>query len=264
MLNDLPNLVEPIIRKAGDILLSYYHQQLTWKDKQENGFVTEADLASEKYLIEQLNKLLPEASFFAEESGKQGPGECRYCWVIDPLDGTTNFAYGIPYFCISIALTDHDEPIFGMLYLPLQNELFYAQKSKGAYLNAEPISVAEQRPLNRTLLFVGFPYEKGIAFLNTLHYLADISPRMYAFRHLGAIAVEQAYLACGRGDGIFFEDLAWWDVAAGLLLIKEAGGEVTTFEGTQITPTYRSYIGANKRIHEHLIEFFKANAQKDD
>ena len=264
MRNDLPTVVEPIIRKAGDILLSYYHKQLTWKDKQEHGFVTEADVASEEYLIEQLKKLLPETSFFAEESGKQGNQESEYCWVIDPLDGTTNFAYGIPHFCISVALTQHDKPIFGMIYLPLQNELFYAEKGKGAFLNGKRIAVAEQRPLDRTLLLVGFPYVKGHTFLSVMHHLADISPKTYAFRHLGAIAVDQAYVACGRGDGIFFEDLAWWDIAAGLLLIEEAGGVVTTYQGTEVTSSYQSYVGGNRQIHTRLLDFFKVNAQKGD
>lgn len=264
MRNDLPTVVEPIIRQAGDILLSYYQKQLTWKDKQEQGFVTEADLASEAFLIEQLNKLLPEVSFFAEESGKQGSANNEYCWVIDPLDGTTNFAYGIPHFCISVALTQHDKPIFGMIYLPLQDELFCAEKGKGAFLNGNRISVAENRPLERTLLLVGFPYQRGNTFLSMMHHLADISPKTYAFRHLGAIAVEQAYLACGRGDGIFFEDLAWWDIAAGLLLITEAGGVVTTYEGTEVTPSYCSYVGGNKQIHGRLLDFFKANVQKED
>jgi len=264
MLNDLPHLVEPIVRQAGDILLSFYHKQLTWHDKQEQGFATEADLASEKFLIEELGKIMPDAAFFAEESGKQGSSESEYCWVIDPLDGTTNFAYGIPHFCVSVALTHRDEPIFGVIYMPLQKELFYAQKGKGAFLNGERISIADKRPLDRSLLLVGFPYQKGPTFLSMLHHLADVSPRSYAFRHLGAIAVEQAYLACGRGDAIFFEDLAWWDVAAGLLIIQEAGGVVTTFEGARVGPAYRTYIGANKRLHGHLLEFFKKNAQRDD
>jgi myo-inositol-1(or 4)-monophosphatase len=254
--NNLRAHVEPIIRKAGEILLSFYHQRLTWKEKDQRGFVTEADIASEEFLIKQLSALFPEASFFAEESGSRGEENADYCWVIDPLDGTTNFAFGIPYFCVSVALTYKHEPIFGMIYVPLFNELFYAEKGKGAYLNDQQIWVAQERPLKKALLLVGFPYEKGKAFLEVLQQVQKISSRAFAFRHLGAIALDQAYVACGRADGLFFEDLSWWDVAAGLLLIQEAGGVVTDYAGEKISPEYSSYIAANPELHRKLLSLF--------
>lgn len=253
--SQLAQSVEPIIRKASDILLSYYQKQLIWKEKKGNGFVTQADIASEEYLISALKKVLPEAAFLAEESGAQGNSD--YCWVIDPLDGTTNFAYGIPNFCISIALTHRDIPIFGMIYLPLSNELFYAEKGKGAFLNEKPIAVAQERPLQKSLLLVGVPYTKGEAFLNVLDHLKAVSEHTYAFRHLGAIAVDLAYVACGRADGVFFEDLKWWDIAAGILLIEEAGGKITTYENEAMTPSYQSCIAANEKFHAYLLKFFK-------
>lgn len=252
---DLKSNVEPIIRQAGAIVLSYYQEKnLNWKEKEGHGFVTQADLASEEFLIHELKKILPQASFFAEESGKSGQ-KGEYCWVIDPLDGTTNFAFSISYFCISVALTRHDEPIFGMIYAPLSNELFYAQQGKGAYLNDKAIEVAYKRPLDKSMLLVGFPYAKGESFLEVLRNLQEISPHSYAFRHLGAIALDQAYIACGRADGLFFEDLAWWDVAAGMLLIKEAGGKVSTYENKEVTPEYHSYLAANPVFHEILRSY---------
>jgi len=255
--DNLVQLVEPIIRKAGDIVLSYYQKTLVWKEKKDKGFVTEADIASEEYLISALRKVLPEAAFFAEESGVQGNSDYR--WVIDPLDGTTNFAYAIPYFCISVALTYRDIPIFGIIYLPLTDELFYAEKGKGAFLNGNRINVAQERPLQKSLLLVGFPYAKGEAFLSVFNHLRAISQHTYAFRHLGAIAVDLAYVACGRADGVFFEDLAWWDVAAGILLIEEAGGKVSTYENENVTPLYRSFIAANDTLHAHLLNSFASH-----
>lgn len=247
--------VEPIIRKAGEIVLSYFHKKLTWHEK-DQGFVTQADLESERFLIQELSKVLPEASFFAEESGRS-KGENDYCWVIDPLDGTTNFAHGLPYFCISIALTYHNKPIFGVIYQPLLNELFYAQEGQGAYLNGQRISVAQEVPLDKSFLLVGLPYEKDQGYKRVMEHLQQISPRTYAFRHMGAIALDQAYLACGRADGLFFEGLSWWDIAAGILLIKEAGGMVTTYEGDTITITFNSFLAAPKKLYRILLPFFK-------
>ncbi|MGE0206408.1 MAG: inositol monophosphatase [Candidatus Babeliales bacterium] len=264
MHKELKLQVEPIIRKAGEILLFYYHKQMTWRDKKDQGFVTEADLASETFLMQELANVMPEASFFAEESGKRGNQDADYCWVIDPLDGTTNFAFGIPYFCISVALTYKQQPVFGMIYVPLFDELFYAQKGAGAFLNDQKITVSKERSLDRSLFLVGFPYAKGKAFLSVLHHLEDISPRTYAFRHLGAIALDQAYVACGRADGIFFEDLSWWDVAAGLILIQEAGGIVSTYTGKPVIPGYRSYVAGADLMHRKLLSFFHDQNVKID
>jgi len=247
----LQESVEIIVRQAGAIVLSYYHKKLDWNDKPGHGFVTQADIASEKFLIEELSKVLPEAGFFAEESGKQGSTD--YCWVIDPLDGTTNFAFGIPYFCISVALVKNNVPLLGVIYDPLSEELFSAVQGKGATLNGQKIEVAQNRQLNKSLLLVGFPYAKGKAFMHVLQNLEEISPRSYAFRHMGAIALDQAYVAAGRADGLFFEDLAWWDVAAGILLIKEAGGVVTTYQNEAIKPGYTSFVAANPAFHADLL-----------
>lgn len=260
---DLQHKVEPIVRKAGEILLSYFQKQLVWKDKGSHGFVTEADLAVEDFLIKSLELLIPGVDFFAEESGERNNGS-DYCWVIDPLDGTTNFAYGLPYFCISVALTYKQKPVFGMIYQPLLDELFYAERAKGAFLNGQRIKIAESRPMEKTLLMVGFPYSKGEEFVHVLQYLEKISKQTYAFRHLGAIALDLAYTACGRSDGIFFEGLGWWDVAAGTILIQEAGGMATTYSGGPITPEYESYVAANQRLHTQLLNVFKENGTARD
>ncbi len=243
--------LEPIIRKAGDILLSYQGKQLTRTQKERHGFVTQADLASEQYLIEELSKLLPEAAFWAEESGKSG--ESEYCWVIDPLDGTTNFSYGLPYFCISVALTHRDVPQVGVVYQPLLNEFFYAQQGEGVFLNGQPITVSGPERFDRSLIAVGLPYPAeerthmvGIARV--------VSGKAHGIRHFGAIALDLAYVAAGRLDGVIFGGLAWWDVAAGMLLIQEAGGIVSDFQGNQLNPQYKTCIGGGPMVYTTLKE----------
>lgn len=246
-------VVEPIVRKAGDILLSYHGKQLTRTQKERHGFVTEADLASEQYLIKELSNVLPEASFCAEESGNSGNSDSGYSWVIDPLDGTTNFSYGLPYFCISVALTYHDVPQVGVVYQPLLNEFFYAQQGMGAFLNGQPITVSSPERLDQSLVVIGLPYpaKERAAMVGIAQKIAS---KVHSIRHFGAIALDLAYLATGRLDGVLFGGLAWWDVAAGMLLITEAGGRVTDFEGNQLNPQYKTCISGSPMVHAGLTD----------
>jgi len=247
--------LEPIIRHAGSILLSYYHQQFTRTQKANGDFVTEADLASEKYLIMALTPLLPGAAIVAEESGTHGKSD--YCWVIDPLDGTTNFAHGLPYFCISVALTYQGKSVIGVVYQPLLNEYFMASRGKGAFLNGKPIKVSAIHEIKDSMVLVGLPYAKSATYSKLFEYFALVAKKSYSVRHFGAAALDQAYVACGRVDGVFFEDLAWWDIAAGYLLIEEAGGLVTDFEGKPIGADYKSFLGAGVSLHGFLKTLLK-------
>lgn len=246
-----PERLEAIVKEAGSIVLSYFNKQLSCRYKEQNGFVTEADLASEEFLMRELRALLPQAAFWAEESGKSGEGD--YCWVIDPLDGTTNFAHHIPYFCISVALTYRHKPIVGIIYQPLLNEFFYAEQGKGAFLNGVKIRVNPEQDLAKSMVVVGFRYAKNKHFMGLVERVRHIMPKTYSFRYFGAVALDLAYVAAGRLDGAFFEGLEWWDVAAGMLLIQEAGGWVTDFQGQEITPTYLSLVAANRQMHEKLL-----------
>jgi len=248
--------LEPIMRKAGSILLSYFNnaQQLTHTDKQGNGFVTEADLASERYLIEQLRMLLPEAAITAEESGNAGSGIFR--WVIDPLDGTTNFAQGLHYFCISVALTQDDIPQVAAIYQPVLNEFFYAERGKGAWLNGRKIVVSKVHDIQKAMISVCLPYDHA-EFDPLLHALDRVAKQAYSIRHFGAAALDLANVACGRMDGIFFAHLGWWDVAAGMLLIEEAGGQISDFTGKALNPRYVSCVAGNPVIYEALLKELK-------
>jgi len=252
---------EIIIKKAGEILLSYFGNSLSKKNKAGAGFVTEADLASEQFLIKNLLQVLPETSIYAEESGVQD-NHSDYCWVIDPLDGTTNFAHGIPYFCISVALTHNNIPLLGFVYNPLLDEMFFAHKDNGAFLNNSPITISNLKSLEDSFLAVCIPYPsagtgRGEYYERFAKSIMDIMQKSFSFRHCGAAALDLAYTAAGRFDAMFFEDMCWWDFAAGKLLIKEAGGISTDFQNNPIGPKSRTFIGANKQIHAKLLDIFK-------
>lgn len=246
--------LEPILREAGDILLSFYGRDLQIKEKPHNGFVTSADLASEKYLIQALGQLLPEASFFAEESGASGNSD--YCWVIDPLDGTTNFAHGIPYWCISVALTHKNVPIFGAIYVPLQDDYFFAAKGKGAWCNGVAIHVSEPEKLSQALIAIGIPYSNEQR-PPIVHLGERIAFEAYGIRHLGAIALDLANISCGRLDGVVLTGLAWWDVAAGIVLLEQAGGKIADFEGNPLTPGYKTGVAGGNLVFNSLKTIIK-------
>ena len=250
---DWQAVLEPIIRQAGVVLLFYYGKVLTRQEKKNHGFVTEADCASEDYLIEQLAKILPEASFFAEETGRSGDND--YCWVIDPLDGTTNFAHKLPYFCISVALTYKGKPQVGILYQPLTNELFFTEQGKGAFLNGEKIKISLPKCFNNSLVAMGLPYQS--LKRKQLLQAEQIAQKVYGVRHFGAIALDLAYVACGRMDGVFLTYLAWWDVAVGMLLIEQAGGVITDFSGKRVLENCVSCIAGSKMVHSCMLALLK-------
>jgi len=254
-LSQLTNAIEPIIQKAGEILLSHFNTVLDLHTKPDGSIATNADIASETYLKKELAALLPEASFNAEESGKQGSSS--YCFVIDPLDGTTNFSRGIGYFCISICLTYNEEPILGITYQPLMKELFVARKGEGAFLNGQKLNISTPVALDQSLTVVGLPYTKNKQYAELLEMTRVIAPKSLAFRHLGACALDLAYVAAGRMNGVYFADLAWWDVAAGSLLIQEAGGTISDFEGNPITPAFKTCVAGSPLVYGVLKSLVK-------
>ncbi len=244
---NLPTHIEPHIRKAGEIVLSYYGKELHKTYKERSGFATQADIASEQYLIQELGKVIPHAAFFAEESGKSGDGD--YCWVIDPLDGTINFAHHIPYFCVSVALTYKDKPIFGMIFDPIHNELFWAQESQGAYLNGERITMRATQDLSDVVMVVGLPFVMDEQYMQLIENIRALKKVTYRLRTFGAVALDQVYIASGRLDASILSGQYWWDIAAGMVIVQQAGGTVTTFEGDPVTPAFRTYLAANQNVH---------------
>ncbi len=248
--------LESIVKKAGEILLSYWGKPLTKRMKPKQGFVTEADLASESYLIRALSELFPQADFFAEESGLSGSNNSGYQWVIDPLDGTTNFAHGIPYYCVSVALTKSYKPLVSGIYVPSRDEFFFAELSKGAWLNDKKITVSAPELVSDAFVAVGLPYGAKRRS-NALETVQEVSEAVGSIRHFGAVALDCAHVAAGRFDGLLFSGLGWWDVAAGMLLIQEAGGTISDFSGEAIDPDYPDCVAGGPRIYQELQSILK-------
>lgn len=217
--------------------------------KSLNSLVSDADRSAEKLIVTELSHLVPEAGFLTEEGTVQQDTQKEYLWVIDPLDGTTNFVHGLPIFSVSIALLKDRIPVLGIVYEVGMDECFSAYNDGGAFLNGLPISVTSTKNLQQSLLATGFPYyefSKLEGFQNTL---AHFYQHTRGVRRIGTAAVDLAYTACGRFDGYFEYGLSPWDVAAGIVLVREAGGLVSNFENENILIASDSIIAANKSIH---------------
>ena len=205
-------------------------QGLAIEEKGRQNFVTEVDKEAEQILVAGLSELLPEAGFIAEEGTNNSRGE-QYNWVIDPVDGTTNFIHGVFPFAISVALTSNNEVVAGIIYEFGLNEFFYAWKDGGAWLNGSAIRVSEVARVDQALIATGFPYTNFKYLEQFMRSMDHFMHNSHGLRRLGSAATDIAYVACGRYDSFYEYGLHPWDVAAGMLLVREAGGEVSDFEG---------------------------------
>ena len=223
--------------------------------KQTNDFVTEIDHAAENAIIETLLGAYPDHGIWAEESGRrEGKGQGRkHLWIIDPLDGTTNFIHGFPVYCVSIALMYEGKVEQAVVYDPTRNDLFCATKGRGAYLNDRRIRVAKRTQLRDTLISTGFPFRPGDQFQTYMAMLQDVMPKVAGVRRPGAAALDLAYIAAGFADGFFETGLSPWDVAAGALLVTEAGGLVGNFTGEADFLEQKECLAANPRIYGQLV-----------
>ncbi|MDO9154263.1 MAG: inositol monophosphatase family protein [Paludibacter sp.] len=200
------------------------------ENKGLHDLVSYVDKEAEKQIIEALQKLLPESGFIAEEGTNDKKGE-RFNWVIDPLDGTTNFIQGVPIYAVSIGLLDGDELVLGVVYEVGRDECFYAWKNGGAFLNGEPIHVSKRSNIHEALLATGFPYNDFSKMDTYMKFLEWTMKNARGVRRLGSAAADMVYVACGRFDAFWEYDLKPWDVAAGTVIVKEAGGTVTDYKG---------------------------------
>ena len=223
--------------------------------KQTNDFVTEIDHAAEAAIIETLLTAYPGHGIWAEESGRrEGKGrEKNHVWIIDPLDGTTNFIHGFPVYCVSIALMVDDRIEQAVIYDPTRNALFYATRGRGAYLNERRIRVAKRIHLRECLLSTGFPFRPGDAFQTYLQMMGDVMPRCAGLRRPGSAALDLAYVAAGFTDGFFELGLSPWDVAAGALMVTEAGGLIGNLTGESDFLEQRECLAANPKIYGQLV-----------
>jgi len=245
-------------RDAGRILLEKFGRNIEIYKKGDINLVTEADLASEALIVERVRSYYPKHSILAEESGEAvvtgGDGSMK--WIIDPLDGTTNFAHGYPCFCVTIALEKDGEIVIGVTYDPTRDELFTAERGGGAALNGKPIRVSTEDKLTESLLVTGFPYnlKERPGLERQLHNMLFGSRGV---RRDGSAAIDMAYVACGRYEGFWEEGLNPWDVAAGSLLIEEAGGQVSNYDGSRNSIYIPPILASNGLIHGQMVDILK-------
>jgi myo-inositol-1(or 4)-monophosphatase len=254
--DELASFLESACRAAlvgGTIIRDKYNAPRSITMKGEINLVTDTDVASESAIIASLAEDTPDIAFMAEESAGTNPASPKGdVWVIDPLDGTTNFAHGFPFFAVSIALLRDGIPQVGVVYCPMQDELFAACRDGGTWLNSKQVQVTDTKFLVESLVATGFPYDIHKHIDEILMQMRDILPKVRDIRRAGAASVDLAYVACGRLDGFWEMDLQPWDTSAGWLLVNEAGGKVTDFLGREYSPFVPEILAANSAIHPLL------------
>ncbi len=251
-----------LVRTVGDFIREA-HTSFSMDDIEHKGFndlVSYVDKEAEKRLVEGCRKIFPEAGFIAEE-GTAEEISTRYRWIIDPVDGTTNFVHGLPIFAISLALADQDDIIIGIVYEIGRDELFHARRGDGAFCNGHQIRISDVKSLDQSLLATGFPYYDFGQMPIYLDILNDFMQNTHGLRRLGSAAVDLAYTACGRFEGFFEYNLNAWDVAAGILLVEEAGGKATDFSGGNNALFGREIIAAGN-VHASMMKIIQSHWQR--
>ena len=254
-----------IAREAGALLLQYFHEGLKIEYKGEADLVTAADRAAEVLIRERITKQFPSHDVLGEEQGLNNLGS-DYRWYVDPLDGTTNFAHGYPVFCVSLALEhqavedrlsgQRGQRIAGVVYDPTRDELFTAEQGRGAHLNGQPIHVSRAAKLKECLVATGFPSQKRHKNPN-IYFYHQITLRTHGVRRAGSAALDLCNVASGRFDGFWEFNLNPWDTAAGVLIVEEAGGKVSRFDGSPFELDSRETLATNGLVHDALVHEFQ-------
>jgi myo-inositol-1(or 4)-monophosphatase len=247
--------MDTIAREAGALLMHYFYQHLKVEYKGDADLVTAADRASEVLIRERIRQQWPSHDVLGEEQGLNDQGS-PYRWYVDPLDGTTNFAHGFPVFCVSMALEHKGRLIAGVIYDPTRDELFSAEQGTGAHLNGESIRVSQIANLAESLVSTGFPSHKRHKNPN-IHFYHQITLRTHGVRRAGSAALDLCNVACGRFDGFWEFNLNPWDTAAGVLIVQEAGGQVSRFDGAPFELNSKETLASNGLVHEALLREFK-------
>jgi myo-inositol-1(or 4)-monophosphatase len=250
--------------KAGKIIIKHSGRVKKIGFKDAVNLVTDVDKLSEEMITSSIRSMFPDHGILTEES-KEKRSASEFKWVIDPLDGTTNYAHNLPVYCVSIALEEKGQIILGVVYNPNLDELFVAEKGKGAYLykgrgsskSKHKISVSHESQLGKSLLATGFPYDIRTSRVNNLNHFTNFYKKCQAVRRMGAAALDLAYLAMGRFDGFWELKLSPWDMAAGSLLITEAGGKVTDFSGGPFNIYLKEILATNGKIHQQMVDVLK-------
>ena len=250
----LLNFIVNLAKETGKNQLFYFGKKLSTKTKSSNiDFFTEADLTSEKFIISEIEKKYPEHSILTEESGLYDK-KSEFRWVIDPLDGTTNFKNNIPIFAVSIALQKNEKTIYAAVYNPAADKCFYAEKKKGAFLDDERIYVSSSNTLSDSLLVTGFPYKHDTYYNLSFEIFKDFYDSSQGVRRLGAAALDLCFVAMGRFSGYYEFNLHPWDICAGLLIAEEAGALCSDWNNNHAPFSGKRILCTNGKVHEEMIE----------
>ena len=243
-------------RAAGSVILRYMNRLSSVEviEKHHLDFASEVDRQAEKEIVRELRRAYPDHAILGEETGTSGKAGARFTWAVDPLDGTHNYLRGIPHFGVSIALLDHSEPIHAVILDPLRNEIFAASKGDGAFLNDRRIRIGKRESLDGAMLATGFPYRERQHLDAQLGMTRALLQRAEDIRRTGSAALDLAWTAMGRLDGYFETGLKLWDMAAGCLLVREAGGRYCNMAGVDAVPESGNLVAANHHVAAQLLE----------
>jgi myo-inositol-1(or 4)-monophosphatase len=244
-------------RRAGEVLRAGFGTEHAITYKGEVDLVTEVDAEAERVIREELLGNFPTYAMLAEEGGMLA-GEEDARWIVDPLDGTTNYAHGLLIFCVSIALERSGEVVFGVVHDPMHEETFVAEQDRGATLNGEPIKVSETDELMRALIATGFPYDRA-EIPEALELFGRFAATTRGMRRLGSTALDLCYVASGRLDGYFERGIWPWDLAAGSVILREAGGKLTNYRGDVLELDGREIVASNERLHSSMMRLIEAD-----
>ena len=251
--NSYLHFVQRIILESGGLIREGYYRHKEISRKSGRELVTSADIASEKFLHSQISTTYPDHKILSEELSNSQATDVENLWVIDPLDGTNNFAHDFPFFAISIAFVHRNNLVLGVVYDPLREEIFWATCLSDAYLNGEKIAVSSAKELSESILATGFPYDLAPDTENNLDNFIDFSYASQGLRRAGSAALDLCYVAAGRLDGFWELKLRPWDMAAGALIVKKAGGIVTDFSGNPWQLNSDRIVAANSDIHSQML-----------
>jgi len=246
-------------RQAGEVLQECARVGFRIEHKNVINLVTDADCRAEQCIIDVIQKAVPSHRILAEERGLTQQSPSPYQWIIDPLDGTTNFAHGFPAYCVSIGVEYEGRGLVGVVFDPTRNELYTAQRDKGAFLNDTPISVSSVDQLDRALLVTGFAYDIRETPNNNLDHFTHFALKAQGLRRTGTAALDLCYVANGRFDGFWEVALNPWDMAAGIVILEEAGGKVTNFKGKMHSIYEKELVASNGRIHKAMLHVLQQN-----
>jgi len=255
-MTEIADFAQNLARKAGKLLTEKLtgHNQIFYKGTID--LVTEVDKMSEELILAEISRQYPEHGILSEESAAKNM-QAAVRWIIDPLDGTTNYAHGFPFFCVSIALEKEGDIVMGVIYDPIRDELFTAERLGGAYCNGRKLNVSSVNDLSRSLLATGFPYDIRVSKDNNLDFFCAMAVKAQAIRRPGAAALDLAYLAAGRLDGFWELKLKPWDTAAGCLLVSEAGGVISDLAGEPWRLNSPGLVASNGLIQNQMLNVLK-------